>query len=554
MKKIVTSLFFLLFSSIAFAQVPLKVTYTRLFNGKEAEGQDFIVVIATSTKTTITSVNQLAGKVPFPFEVTSVEHPSNKITHLARLDSLHSVHSLDSIAIGKQTFEFTSDTMTILGYLCKKAKTVVNSNRIDVWYTDKLGMKGGPSTLGQDLGFVLEINRNGNTITRATKIEKIKILPAIVNLPKGENLDILSYKDMLMKARYTTLEVFKNESINFSSESKSNDSILRFANGTVALRKVKFPVIKSGSQVFIDLTEQSTGDAYDRTGSVFMIPMEQPITFLDGMKNGIKTLPSYSNGNGKQYSGIAATDSFSPVVELMRFFTPFGINKYNYLEMKNKTWHNSVMYRQDITDFWGQFSGKEVWIGVYIGNYDKGGHLISMNITIHPEDEGTSKAPFVKSIFNSTNVMEMGGQEYPTLFNQEKGLEVTFKLDKEVKNAKLRYITTGHGGWGNGDEFVPKKNSIFLDGQAVYSITPWRQDCGSYRLYNPASGNAPNGLTSSDYSRSNWCPGTVTNPYFIDLGTLKAGIHTIRVQIPQGEPEGGSFSYWNVSGVLIGEQ
>ncbi|MEI7509348.1 MAG: peptide-N-glycosidase F-related protein, partial [Flavobacterium sp.] len=156
-------------------------------------------------------------------------------------------------------------------------------------------------------------------------------------------------------------------------------------------------------------------------------------------------------------------------------------------------------------------------------------------------------------LFNTTNIMEMAGQEYSTLFNAGTGLKVTFTLKKELKNARLRYITTGHGGWENGDEFVPKKNTIYLDEKEVASFIPWREDCGSYRLYNPASGNFSNGLSSSDYSRSNWCPGMVTNPNYIDLGSLKEGTHAIQVMIPQGAPEGSSFSAWNVSGVLIGE-
>lgn len=148
----------------------------------------------------------------------------------------------------------------------------------------------------------------------------------------------------------------------------------------------------------------------------------------------------------------------------------------------------------------------------------------------------------------------MAGQEYATMFSSEKGLEMSFTLSTAIKNAKLRYITTGHGGWENGDEFVQKKNSISLDGKPVFSFVPWRMDCGSYRTYNPASGNFDNGLSSSDYSRSNWCPGTVTNPIYIDLGDLPAGQHTLQIQIPQGEPEGNSFSSWNVSGVLLGDK
>ncbi|MCD8540892.1 MAG: hypothetical protein LRY55_14845 [Leadbetterella sp.] len=136
----------------------------------------------------------------------------------------------------------------------------------------------------------------------------------------------------------------------------------------------------------------------------------------------------------------------------------------------------------------------------------------------------------------------------------KKGLLVEFTLEHDLKEARLRYITTGHGGWGNGDEFIPKVNRIFLDNLLVHSFTPWRQDCGSYRLSNPVSGNFASGLSSSDLSRSNWCPATVTNPVFIDLGDLKAGKHSFRVKIPQGPREGSSFSFWNVSGVLLGNR
>ena len=31
-------------------------------------------------------------------------------------------------------------------------------------------------------------------------------------------------------------------------------------------------------------------------------------------------------------------------------------------------------------------SNQEVWIGINIGNYDKGGHKVSANITIHDEE------------------------------------------------------------------------------------------------------------------------------------------------------------------------
>ena len=549
MKKLLFIDFLLVYGN-AFSQ-NYKITYLKSSNGSLIENQDPILVFTSSEVTQIGSQSIFNGKADFPNEIIFVDRKTNSFSQVADLDATKTINSKDSVSLGKQTFEYLNDTKKILGYNCKKVKTIVNSNNIELWYTNELKVKGAPTILGQNLGLVLEMVRNGNFVIKATKIERIKMFPTDPDLSKS--IDMLTYKDLLWKSRFTTINVFKDQVINFSSESKSNDSILRFANGTIAVRKIKIPEIKIGSQIFVDVTEQSNGDAYDRTGSFFIIPNNKTLSFLDGLQNGAKTLPFYNNGNGKEYQGVVATENYNPVVELMRFFTPFGVKQYNNLQLKDKTWAENVLYRQDVSDLRSLLSNQEVWIGINIGNYDKGGHKVSANITIHDEEENKVTPTQIVPLFCTNNIMEMAGQEYGTMFSSDKGLEVTFKLDKPMKNCKLRYITTGHGGWENGDEFVPKKNTIYLDGKETFSFTPWRQDCGSYRLSNPASGNFPNGLSSSDYSRANWCPGTVTNPIFIDLGDLEAGNHTIQIKIPQGLPEGSSFSSWNISGVLLGE-
>jgi GLPGLI family protein len=548
MKKNIILLFFIVVKS--FSQ-NYKVIYSKSSNGKTIENQDAIWVFTNSNRTLISSKKIMSEKADFPFEQNIVERNSNDYFQITTLSKSKSIQTKDSLSLSKQNFEFLNETKKILGYNCKKAKIIINSNTIELWYTVDLKVKGAPTILGQNLGLVLEINSNGNYAITATKIEKIKSFP-VINFDKSKNLDLLTYRDLLWKSRFTTIEVFKDQIINFSSESISNDSIFRFANGTIAVRKIKFPEIKVGNQIFADLTEQSNGDAYDRTGSFFIIPMNKTISFLNGLEKGKNELPIYTNGNGKEYQGVVATENYNPVVELMRFFSPFGVKQYNTIQLKNKIWQENVFYCQDVSDLRNLLNNQEVYVGVFIGNYDKGGHKVSANITIHPEDIA-STAKEIIPLFCTNNIMEMAGQEYGTMFNSEKGLVVNFKLEKPLKNCKLRYITTGHGGWENGDEFVPKKNSIYLDEKETFSFTPWRQDCGSYRLSNPASGNFPNGLSSSDYSRSNWCPGTVTNPIYIDLGDLDAGNHSIQIKIPQGLPEGNSFSAWNVSGVLIGE-
>ena len=544
---------FLFTSLVSFAQeTSYEITYQRSSNGKIIENQDLLKVFATNNQAVLSSEKIEANQAVLPFEKTLINTKELSFYQAATLTDKKVISYKDSDAIKNQKLELLPETKKILGYLCKKAKTIINSNTIDIWYTNEVNVKASPSVLGVNLGLVLEITRNGNSTTQAIKIQKKK--SKSTPIAKIENtVDVLTYKDLLWKSRFTTISVFKNEIINFSSEAKSNDSVIRFANGTIALRKIQIPSQAKTSIAFLDLIEQSNGDAYDRTGSVFIIPIKNnKETFLNGLEKGKDALPIYENGNGKKYQGVIATNSFEPLTELMRFFTPFGIKQYNHIELKDKIWEEQVPYRQEITDVIQQFAGQEVWIGTFIGNYDKGGHKISMNITFHPEDL-PSKSTKLFPLFNTTNIMEMAGQDYGTMFDVDKGLEVKISLKESLKNAKIRYITTGHGGWENGDEFVPKKNTIFVNGKEVFQFTPWRQDCGSYRLYNPASGNFPNGLSSSDYSRANWCPGMVTTPTYIDLGDLPAGEYIFQVKIPQGKPEGGSFSSWNVSGVLIGE-
>lgn len=561
MRNCISFILFNLLMVYSFAQINLNknelnlIQYDVSYNGSKAENQNQIWVLADDSQFIISSKNQIEQKSNFPFEMSFVQTQNKTYRQIGFLNQNESVEMTDSTSISKQEFEFLNETKRILGYNCKKAKIVVNSNTIEIWYTNEAKFYGSPMILGAKLGLVLKVVRNGNYEIEATEIKKSKIqLPAFLTSTKPEILAKIDYQDKIWKARFTTLEVFKNQQINFSDEFETKNNILRFVNGTVVIRKLKFPKLSPNSQIFVNLTEQSNGDAYDRTGSVFLIPTKKRISFLDALQNGIDKVPAYENGNGKKYQGIVATKDYQPLVELMRFFTPFGVKHFNdRVTLKNKSWQDSVYYRQEISDYASLFSEKEVYVGAFIGNYDKGGHKISMDITIH-NDEDLSN-PLKKSIplFNTLNVLEMAGQEYSSLFDIEKGLEIEFDLTEDLKSAKLRYITTGHGGWENGDEFVPKRNTILLDGKVVFDLTPWREDCGSYRLYNPVSGNFGNGLSSSDYSRSNWCPGTVTNPYLIDLGDLKAGHHKIQVKIPQGKPEGSSFSFWNVSGVLVGE-
>lgn len=453
---------------------------------------------------------------------------------------------------------------TILGIPCKKAKVIIRSNTIEIWYTNDLKIKGTPD-IGTvpGLGLVLKTIRNGNSETYAKNIAYRIIKPEELAWPKqwGTIVDEAAYQRQIIQSRYQTINIFNNEQISFGNKIENPvagqlNKTYHFSGGTVILKKVKLPPAAPGQSLFAELIQHSNGDAYDRTGSVFMIPVDKSVSFLNALQNGIQTLPVYTAHNGKKYQGVTATDNYLPPLELMRFFTSFGVKHFNeQVKIKGYTWADSVIYKQDISVLLPSLQG-EVWIGVFIGNYDKGGHKASLNFNYYPgydDEKPTESKSWIMPVFNTTNLMEMSGQEYGTMFEKD-SLTVTIDVPQGVKNLRLRYLTTGHGGWGGGDEFVPKMNEIFVDGKRVYHFIPWREDCATYRYLNPASGNFGNGLSSSDLSRSNWCPGTITLPVEVPLQDIKPGRHTFQVAIPLGKPEGTSFSSWNVSGVLIGDK
>jgi len=211
-----------------------------------------------------------------------------------------------------------------------------------------------------------------------------------------------------------------------------------------------------------------------------------------------------------------------------------------------------VVYKEEVTSLIPN-SVDEMCLGVFIGNYDKGGHQLSLSLQFYPPwEEEAVEEKWIEPLFNTVNILEMSGQNYGRLFDTDT-LEMTFNLPENIDNLQLLYTTTGHGGWGGGDEFNPKLNQVFIDDSLVFSVVPWRTDCATYRLSNPASGNFENGLSSSDLSRSNWCPATLTPPFFIPLKYLKPGAHTVHVVIDQGKNEGSAYSHWAVSGVLTGK-
>ena len=455
-------------------------------------------------------------------------------------------------------------TEKVLEYNCKKYKTSINSNTIEVWMTESLGYDASPvTTRGYLKGVMVRQVINGNRVMEVRKIMKDKkdkqdkkgIIPGNLGVRKtGKELNQINKDKLIVRTR-----IFDDEQINFVKMEKFRgeipfDTVIRFSWGTIILKRVNLPVLPEHYQIFAELRQRSNGDAYDRTGSVFVIPMDRKLSLANALIDSIEVIPFRYDKNGKKYQGISIEDDYLPVVELMRFFTPFGVSQFNdRVQIDGLEWEDEAYYKMEVSELSDRLSG-DVLIGAFIGNYDGGGHKISLDLVAYPQDydgDVSKNNRWSLPLFNTCNVMEMSGQNYGRLF-QTDSLTVEFDITEGVENLRLRYITTGHGGWDGGDEFNPKENTIIVDGEKVFKYTPWRCDCATYREFNPVSGNFWNGVSSSDLSRSGWCPGTATNPVYFELKDLKPGHHKMTVTILQGADEGASFSHWMVSGVLIG--
>lgn len=547
------------------SQQKVKVVYKWVINGEERErgGKNTLIAtpVASKSFTDMSGINLIPET---PKEVSYIDFLSKKTYQAAELADGSKVFNESAFEKYPEIVE-TGEVEKIQGYNCKKAKTVLRSNSIEIWYTTEIEAKGTPiMSYGIPEGLVLKVVRNGNNTLVASEIEIINENNSDEIIPKdlGEKVDEPLYRHKLTSSFITTVPVFKDEQISWGNPIENPDGeqlekTYRFAGGTIIAKKVVLPEVDPDYQIFAELTQRSNGDAYDRTGTVFIIPEEKEKSFFDALQNGVNTVPGFTAANDKTYYGTISTPDFSPAIELIRFFTPFGVGHFNEsVQVYGQVWEENAYYKQEVTELLALLK-REVWIGVFIGNYDKGGHKVSLDLKYYPgsqriREEKKEQKPWIYPLFNTLNIMEMAGQEYGTMFEND-SLKIDFEVPEGVKNLSLRYISTGHGGWGGGDEFNKKVNTIIIDDEVVNNYIPWNCDCGAQRKYNPASGNFWNGLSSSDYSRSGWCPGEATNPVYVPLENLKPGKHTLKVAIPLGKSEGSSFSHWNISGVLTGE-
>lgn len=159
------------FSQIDFHSNKLtQIVYEVSYNGQKLENQNPIWALTDGSHFLISSRDALTQQSDYPFEMSYVDTTEKSILQLGFLNSTDIIGTMDSNALTDQNFELLNETETILGFSCKKAKTVVNSNTIEIWYADNQNLNASPTTLGANLRMLLKVDRNGNHSIEATEI------------------------------------------------------------------------------------------------------------------------------------------------------------------------------------------------------------------------------------------------------------------------------------------------------------------------------------------------------------------------------------------------
>lgn len=377
----------------------------------------------------------------------------------------------------------------------------------------------------------------------------------------------------VLTAQAQKFEVFDHTPVHafgeYDETRPDSAGVLHGGTGRYIFKKVVFPEYERTTKATVTLTLASNGDRWDKSGSCFIIPAcDDPMRMIRGKA---PLAPSADSA----YMGVTPQGGKAPYVELLRFMTPFGVGHFSDDRLHRKPvyipyWEKQVQWTQDVSQLVPMFRG-EAWIGIWIDSWTTEGYLVSLDITLDESPLKCDKAVPSVVIPAMNTVPYIGSQNLSTSF-AAKDLTAEITVPKGARNARLYYVVTGHGGHSGGDEFTRQRNLVFVDGEPVLDFIPWRDDCASFRRFNPGSGvwlikrQAPyiaesgeyetkeieESLASSDLSRSNWCPGSCVVPECVALPELKPGTHRITVSIPDAQRAvGDKLNHWLVSAYVV---
>ncbi len=340
----------------------------------------------------------------------------------------------------------------------------------------------------------------------------------------------------------------------------NNDSLLladgwsRADAGRLVTKAFEVPRFQHAPEITVNLSLKSMGDPWDKSGAVLILQDEWAQCIEQ---------------DSSEWPGIEpnAADGFTPALEILRFITPFGVGHYSDTERSDEyrpvyipKWEQQVSWQNDISHLWSAMEDS-ITLAVYLDTWSAEGHELDLNITFKGQPKQVPPPPqFQHLTLVNTTKFHANQSSFDGFATHP--LNLNFQLPESAENAVLHYIPTGHGGHSEGDEFVPCRHIISLNNDTIAQFTPWRDDCASFRRFNPSSGvwtertywrgdSIDERIASSDYSRSGWCPGSDVPAMKFNLGELEAGPHQLTIDVPDAQHyTDAAMNFWNVAAYL----
>ena len=233
----------------------ITVTYRSVYKGKVYPGGTMMLVSGDQVKLQNLSPE---GKIVEPKANTLRQ--DTYIDYSRRLSYRRAVMPNNEVVYTNAPFEYGEGftdvkTEKYLGLNCKVVRTVVNSNTIDVWYTNDLAFRGTPQTWrGVPDGLVLRVVRNGDSVQEAVDIKALKDKSPLLPSDWGHYLDYSNYSYAINQSGVISVPVFDQQTICFNGAKLPETLVplLKSANSQIAfLSRCLLMVLSLLSNLFV---------------------------------------------------------------------------------------------------------------------------------------------------------------------------------------------------------------------------------------------------------------------------------------------------------------
>lgn len=319
------------------------------------------------------------------------------------------------------------------------------------------------------------------------------------------------------------------------------DGMLRKKNWCYTKKLTQEQLDSFGDDLKMVVVLNALCDNYDRIGNVNMVMVPKGAT---------------------DYNYDTATR-----IELGRFITPFmnkNVQPNEVPYMFDIDHITKVMHDTAITTIYDLWIELEVY--GYQGGPGQGGAAVEipgcagrsdvyMGSLEFQSEGGSTPVPGAVALFPMSHKYELKNYTLAgtdVLGETIRTINVT--LEAPVTDATLYIITSNHGANSGGEEYIRRNHFIYFDDAQVLMYKPGGLSCEPFRPYNTQA----NGIYTLQprplwqwQQISNWCPGDKIPIRSVSLGSLSAGTHSFRIEVPDATFNGGQ-GYFPMSVYLQG--